>query len=172
MPIEIETVTLRDAEPSDIPAIVEIYNESVVSSTASFDLAPKTIEDYTVWFSAHGGRYPVIVAQENVIVVGWASLSRWSDRAAYDGTAEASLYVRRSHWGRGIGRRLFEAILERGRAAGLHTIISRIAGGNDVSVRLHESWGFVHVGVMSEVGLKFGQYLDVVMMQLIFDKRD
>jgi L-amino acid N-acyltransferase YncA len=164
-----ETVALRDAGPTDVGAIVEIYNESVVSSTASFDLTPRTPADYEVWFAAHGGRYPVIVAEEYGTVVGWASLSRWSDRAAYDGTAEASLYVRRTHQGRGIGRRLFEVIIERGRAANLHTIISRIAEGNDVSVKLHESHGFTHIGVMQEVGQKFGKYLDVVMMQLIFD---
>jgi len=162
-------IVIRNAEPSDVPAIVEIYNESVVSSTASFDTVPRTVEYYTAWFSAHDARHPVIVAEEDGAVAGWAALSAYSDRAAYDGTAEVSLYVRRPCWNRGIGRRLFSTIVDRGRDAGLHTVISRIAGGNDVSVALHTSLGFTTVGVMREVGNKFGRLLDVVIMQLIYD---
>lgn len=166
---ETSAITIRDAELSDVPAIVEIYNESVVSSTASFDTTPRTVQDYTVWFSAHGGSRPVIVAERGPVIAGWASLSAYSDRAAYDGTAEVSLYVRRSCWKRGIGRRLFTEILDRGRSAGLHTVLSRIAGDNDVSIALHQSQGFTTVGVMREVGFKFGRLLDVTIMQLIYD---
>ncbi len=168
MPDKTERITIRDARPSDVPAIVDIYNESVVSLTATFDTTPKTIEDYTVWFSAHDERHPVIVAEEAGTVAGWAALSAYSDRAAYDGTAEVSLYVRRSCWKRGIGRSLFSAIVARGRSAGLHTVISRIAEGNEASVTLHTSLGFTTVGVMREVGKKFGRLLDVTIMQLIY----
>jgi L-amino acid N-acyltransferase YncA len=169
MPDLTPRITIRDARPSDIPAIVDIYNESVVSSTATFDTRPKTIEDYTVWFSKHDTRHPVIVAEDGGAVAGWAALSAYSDRPAYDGTAEVSLYVRRSHWNRGIGRGLFSAIVERGRSAGLHTVISRIAEGNDASIALHASLGFTTVGVMREVGKKFGRLLDVTIMQRIYD---
>ena len=169
MPDLTTRITIRDARPSDIPAIVDIYNESVVSSTATFDTAPKTIQDYTVWFTAHDRRHPVIIAELDGAVAGWAALSAYSDRAAYDGTAEVSLYVRRSRWNRGIGRRLFSAIVDRGRTVGLHTVISRIAEGNDVSVALHTSLGFTNVGVMREVGNKFGRMLDVMIMQRIYD---
>lgn len=170
MPIETGPVTIRDAGSADIPAIVDIYNESVVSSTATFDTTPKTIEDYTVWFSAHDAGHPVVVAEQGGVVAGWAALSRYSDRAAYDGTAEVSLYVARSHWRRGIGKRLFSAIVDRGRTAGLHTVISRIAEGNDVSVALHTSAGFFTVGVMRQVGRKFGRLLDVIIMQHIYEE--
>ncbi len=163
-------VTIRDAAPSDIPAIVDIYNESVVSSTATFDTTPKTIEDYTAWFSSHDAGHPVIVAEQGGVLAAWAALSRYSDRAAYDGTAEISLYVARSHRRRGIGKRLFSAIVDRGRAVGLHTVVSRIAEGNDVSVALHTSAGFVTVGVMRQVGRKFGRLLDVIIMQYIYEK--
>ncbi len=170
MSVQPPPITIRDARSSDVPEIVDIYNESVVSSTATFDTTPKTIEDYTAWFIAHDLRHPVIVAEEHGAVTGWAALSRYSDRAAYDGTAEASLYVRRSCWNRGVGGSLFSVVVDRGRRAGLHTIISRIAEGNDVSIALHVSLGFTTVGVMREVGEKFGRLLDVTVMQLIYDK--
>ena len=161
-------VMIRDAGRADIAPIVDIYNESVLASTASFDTTPKSVDDYSAWFSAHGPRFPVIVAQVDNVVVGWASLSRWSDRAAYDRTAEVSVYIRRSHWNRGIGRSLFRTIIDRGQAAGLHTVVSRIAEGNQVSVHLHESVGFLPVGIIREVGYKFDRYLDVIMMQLVY----
>ncbi|MBN2224869.1 MAG: N-acetyltransferase [Deltaproteobacteria bacterium] len=163
-------MTIRDARSSDVPEIVDIYNESVIFSTATFDTTPKTIEDYTVWFSAHDAHHPVVVAEEAGAVAGWAALSAYSDRAAYDGTAEVSLYVRRSCWNRGIGGGLFSTIVDRGRHVGLHTVISRIAEGNEVSVALHTSRGFTAVGVMRQVGKKFGRMLDVIIMQLIYDR--
>jgi L-amino acid N-acyltransferase len=171
MPVQALQVTIRDASRADIPAIVDIYNESVLSSTATFDTVPKTVDDYTAWFSAHDARHPVIVAEADGYVAGWAALSAYSDRAAYDGTAEASLYVRRSCWNRGVGRRLFAAVVDRGRRVGLHTVLSRIAEGNDVSIALHVSLGFATVGVMREVGSKFGRTLDVTIMQYIYDDR-
>ncbi len=168
MSVKKPPITIRDALPADVPAIVDIYNESVTSSTATFDTVPKTVQDYTAWLSAHDTRHPVIVAEEHGAVVGWASLSAYSDRPAYAGTAEVSLYIRRECWNRGIGTGLFSAIIDRGRRANLHTIISRIAKGNDVSVSLHLSRGFTTVGVMREVGRKFGRLLDVIIMQYIY----
>lgn len=102
------------------------------------------------------------------MVVGWASLSKWSDRLAYADTAEISLYVQESLRGQGIGKRLVEAIVVEGEKVGLHTVIARIAGGNQVSIRLHEAVGFNHIGVMREVGRKFGELLDVYLMQKIY----
>jgi phosphinothricin acetyltransferase len=171
MPVQTTHITIRDADLSDLPAILDIYNESVISSTATFDITPKTVEDYTAWFSAHHARHPIIVAEFDGAVAGWAALSAYSDRPAYDGTAEVSLYVMESCRNRGIGRGLFSAIIDRGRRAGLHTVISRIAGGNDVSIALHVSFGFTTVGVMREVGRKFGRLLDVTIMQCIYDEK-
>ena len=96
-------------------------------------------------------------------------MSAWSDRCAYADTAEASFYVSEAYQGKGVGRRLAEAIIQAGREAGLHTAIARIAEGNDISIRLAESLGFEHIGVMREVGKKFGKLLDVYMMQIILD---
>jgi L-amino acid N-acyltransferase YncA len=109
------------------------------------------------------------VAEQSGQVVGWASLSRWSDKAAYDGTAEISVYVSESQQGRGIGKRLLTDIVAAGQSAGLHTLIARITAGNAVSLHLHKQIGFTEVGTLREVGHKFGRYLDVHILQKIYE---
>ncbi len=148
-------------------AIAEIYNDAVVSSTATFDTEPRTERQIVDWLALHDARHPVLVAVDGAAVVAWASLSRWSDRPAYDGTAEISIYVEQGRRGQGIGGRLMEQLLAAGREARLHTVLARIAGDNEPSVRLHERAGFRLVGTMSEVGYKFGRYIDVRLMQLL-----
>jgi len=92
----------------------------------------------------------------------------WSDRCGYSDTAEISLYVKEEYRNRGIGRKLLGAILKKGKNAGLHTVIARIAGNNQASIHLCDVFGFVHMGTMREVGRKFGKLLDVDLMQRIF----
>jgi L-amino acid N-acyltransferase YncA len=162
-------LTIRKAEIKDLLAITEIYNQAILHTTASFDTATKTVEEQRVWYDKHGTKYPILVAQENGTIVGWAAMSEWSDRRAYAATAEASLYISEVHQGKGVGRKLSEAILKAGKEAGLHTAIARIAEGNDASIKLAKSLGFKHIGVMKEVGKKFGKLLDVTLMQIIFD---
>lgn len=161
-------LSITPATLADLPAITEIYNEAILKTTATFDTEPKTLEEQNIWFAEHGSKYPILLAGENGAVVGWASLSKWSDRCAYSDTAEISLYVREDHQGKGIGRKLLEAIVEEGRKAGLHTIIARIAEASEASIHLHKSVGFEHIGTMREVGRKFGRLLDVYLMQKVF----
>jgi L-amino acid N-acyltransferase len=160
---------IRQAETRDLDSILEIYNEAVLTTVATFDTVPRSVSQQQTWFEHHGERHPVFVADEDGIVLGWASLSEWSDRRAYDDTAEISLYVRSDRRGMGIGKELMRAVVEFGLTHGLHTIIARIAGGNEVSIRLHQSAGFEPIGIMREVGLKFGKRIDVHMMQLIYN---
>jgi L-amino acid N-acyltransferase len=156
---------IRSATSDDISAIATIYNNAILNTTATFDTVPKTIEEQRRWFEAHDPKHPVLIAEENGAVVGWASASAWSDRCAYAGTAENSVYVTASGRGLGVGRLLLEALIDQSRQAGLHTLIARIVLGNDASIRLHERCGFVAVGTMKEVGFKFGRAHDVLMMQ-------
>jgi len=160
--------TIRAAASADVPAITDIYNDAVLNTTATFDVEARTLEDRMAWFEAHGPEHPILVAEQDGLVVGWAAMSRWSDRSGYAGTAEVSLYVRDGFRRRGIGGRLFEAILHAGQEAGLHTVTARIAEGNDASVRLCLSAGFEHIGTMREVGRKHGRLLDVHLMQMIY----
>ncbi|HQO86642.1 MAG TPA: N-acetyltransferase family protein, partial [Bacteroidia bacterium] len=102
------------------------------------------------------------------VLSGWASLTAWSDRCAYNGTAEVSVYVHKEHRGRGIGKALLEILILKGESKGLHYLLSRIASGNEASIHLHTIFGFRHIGIMKEVGFKFGNYVDVHLMELLF----
>jgi L-amino acid N-acyltransferase len=162
-------MTIRKATSPDIKAVTDIYNEAILNTVATFDTTPKTIEEQKVWFEKHGPKYPVLVAIEAKNVIGWASLSAWSDRCAYADTAEISLYIKDGWRGKGVGRKLSDAILKAGKEAGLHTVIARMVASNESSIHLAESLGFRPIGVMKEVGRKFGKVLDVNLMQIIFE---
>jgi L-amino acid N-acyltransferase YncA len=161
--------TVREATIKDLEAITEIYNEAVLQTVATFDIEPKTSKDQKLWFMNHDATHPILVAEQDGAIMGWASLSNYSDRCAYSATAEVSLYVRKEHRGRGVGRKLLRAILEEGQRRGLHTVIARITEGNAVSIRLFASEKFERVGTMKEVGRKFGRLLDVLIMQRVFN---
>jgi phosphinothricin acetyltransferase len=158
-------VLIRKATIADLVAITGIYNEAILTTTATFDTEPKTIAERTEWFRSHDDRHPVLVAVLDQEVVGWSAINRWSDRPAYDDTAETSFYVKSGHRGKGIGKMLKAATIEEARRLNFHTLIARIAQKNPVSMHLNEIAGFVHVGVMREVGKKFGKWLDVFILQ-------
>jgi phosphinothricin acetyltransferase len=168
---------IRRAHPADLTRITEIYNQAILHTVATFDTETKSIQAMVPWLAQHDDAHPAFVAvvsgkiesggaAEN-IVVGWASLSRWSDRCAYSGTSEVSLYVDEAYQGKGIGRALMAQLMKEARVRPLHTLISRIATENIVSVHMHERFGFRHIGTMREVGVKFGRFLDVALYQLI-----
>jgi phosphinothricin acetyltransferase len=158
---------IRDALESDLPAILDIYNYEILHGVATFDTEAKTLEDRHQWFRSRGTDYPILVAEENGTVLGWASVGPWSERKAYQGTVENSVYVQKNFQGRGIGKLLLEALILETRKKGYHTIIARIAESNATSVRLHQQQGFVTIGVLKEVGHKFNRLLDVTLMQKI-----
>jgi L-amino acid N-acyltransferase YncA len=161
-------LTVRQAISADLGQITEIYNDAIEKTTATFDTQPKTLEEQEKWFSEHDARHPVLIAEQDSLIVAWTSLSQWSDRCAYSDTAEISLYVKEEHRGKGIGKQLMKAIIQEGKTAGLHTVIARIAGSNKISADLCKSFGFQYIGTMKEVGKKFGKLLDVHLMQLIY----
>ncbi len=160
--------TIRPAKPSDLDAITEIYNEAIRTTTATFDTEPRSESEQLHWFASHDPRHPILVANLDGKVVGWAHLAKWSDRAAYAETAETSFYVRQEHRRQGIGRKLKQAIVEEGRRLGFHTLIARVAEGSHESLHLNEAFGFVHVGTLKEVGRKFGRLLDVHILQKVY----
>ena len=161
-------IEIRSATADDIPFITEVYNDAIINTTATFDTEVKSIEDRMLWFNNHDGNHPIIVAENDGVLSGWASLTAWSDRCAYNGTAEVSVYVHKQHRGRGIGKALLEILILKGESKGLHYFLSRIASGNEASIHLHTIFGFRHIGIMKEVGFKFGNYVDVHLMELVF----
>jgi phosphinothricin acetyltransferase len=160
-------ITIRPATVADLEAINDIYNEAVAGTVATFDLQPWNLESRRAWFDEHAERHPVLAAEVSGQVVAWASLSRWSRRCAYADTVEDSLYVREGFRGRGVGRRLLAALMASAERQRFHSVIAQIAEGNAVSVHLHDATGFRHVGVLREVGFKFGRLLDVYIMQKV-----
>ncbi|MCA9056374.1 MAG: N-acetyltransferase [Planctomycetaceae bacterium] len=164
-------LVIRPADASDAREIADIYNEAIATTTATFDTEPKSVEDREHWIAAHDERHPVLVAECAGAVVGYASLTRWSDRRAYDETAETSFYVRSTHRRQGVGRKLKEATITCARQLGFHTLIARVAEGNEASLHINQSMGFGFVGTLREVGYKFGRRLDVHILQLILNEQ-
>jgi phosphinothricin acetyltransferase len=166
--------TIRDATDADLPAIFDIYNPHALRGIATFDTVARTVETHGDFLSKRDiARHPVLVAVNGAgEVVGYASLSQWSDRCAYARAAEFSVYVREDAHGNGVGRALSEAVFERGPRGGVFVALSRIAIGKETepSVRLHEKLGFERVGVQRRVGEKFGRILDVLLMEKHLDR--
>lgn len=161
-----EDVVIRRATKADAGAIAQIYNQAVAGSTATFDTCPETAEDREAWLDEHTApQHPVLVAERDGRVIGWASLSRYSTRCAYDATVEASTYLDEAETGRGLGTVLTEALFEAGREGGVHAVIARICTENTASIAMSHRLGFFDVGVMREVGMKFGRSLDVLWME-------
>ncbi len=157
--------TLRAARREDLPAVTAIYNEAVARTTGTFDTEPKTLDAQREWFDRHGPAHPVIAAEEEGRVVGWASLSPYSGRCAYARTAEVSVYVAEPARGRGLAGALLDELMRLGRAAGIKQVLARITQGNEASLRLHARRGFVERGRLRRVGEKFGEILDVHLLQ-------
>ena len=162
-------VLIRKAKVSDLDKITEIYNEAILHTTATFNTEPKTTSERSQWFESHDEKHPVLVAVLNGKVVGRASLSKWSERHAYDDTAETSFYVKSEYRGQGIGRKLKQATIEEAQRLRFHTLIARVAEGSNESLHLNKSYGFVHIGTLKEVGRKFGKLLDVHILQKMLD---
>jgi len=158
-------VLVRPAATSDSEAIREIYNVEVLGSTVTFDLVPRTPDEQDEWMESHAGVYPVIVAEDDGRVIGFASLSPYRSRPGYSTTAEDSVYVAASYRGVGVGKLLLAELVERGKAHGFHAIMARIVGDHAASISLHRSCGFELVGIEREVGRKFSKWLDVALMQ-------
>jgi phosphinothricin acetyltransferase len=158
-------IELRAAAPGDVEAIRSIYNPEVLGSTATFDLVTRSAAEQAAWLRAHAGAHPAIVAVDGVEVVGFGSLSPWRDRPAYSTSAEDSVYVHRDQRGRGVGRLLLDELVRLGTLHGFHALFARIVEGHQASIVLHQRCGFEIVGVEKEVGRKFGQWLDVVLME-------
>lgn len=166
--MDIRLATIDDAE-----AIRQIYNLEVTTSTVTFDIEPRSLEEQRRWLSARSGAHAVIVAEDNSsgmsVLLGFASLSPHKDRPAYTTSVEDSVYVHPDHQGKGVGKQLLAELVRLATAHGFHAMFARIVGGHDASIGLHKALGFEMVGTEREVGRKFGQWLDVVVMELLLE---
>ena len=162
-------IRLRPARTEDADAIARIYNHYITESTATFHTQPVDAAERALWMAERGDAYPTVIAEEGGSVCAWGSLSRHSPRPGWNPTVEISIYVDPTHTGSGIGRQIMDELLSRASQRGYHTVVSQIVSGNEPSIALASSAGFREVGTLREAGLKFGQRLDVVIMQLLLD---
>jgi len=156
---------VRDVTPADIPAAAAIYDQCVRETVATFD----TDQRGTAYLgSALAGLGPLdhfLVADDGGVVLGYALSSSYRPRPGYAGTRETSVYVTTAARGRGVGSRLYGDLIGRLDAAGAHTLVAVVARPNDASEALHRSLGFELVGVLREVGHKFGTWVDTALYQ-------
>ncbi|WP_411035134.1 GNAT family N-acetyltransferase [Shinella sp. BYT-45] len=165
-------ITIRDAMEADLPAIMDIYNDAVANTTAIWNEAVVDLDDRRRWFSARRERgFPILVALRGRQVIGYASYGDWRNFDGYRHTVEHSVYVRSDVRGSGVGKRLLKALIDRASFNGVHVMIAGIEAENAASIRLHETLGFRVVGRFSEVGIKFGRWLDLTCMELKVPKR-
>jgi len=162
-------IRVRPAQREDCPGILEIYNEAVLNTTATYDYEPRTLLHRQNWFDDHHkSGLPVFVALDKTgRIVGWSALNRYHDRMGYRFTTENSVYIAADCRGQGIGKLLLAPLIESAKKAGVHAIIAAIDSTNEPSIRLHRRFGFETVGHFKRVGFKFDRWLDVVYMELL-----
>ncbi len=159
---------IRDASPADLPDIREIYNHYVLNSVVTFDEKAMTLREWKSKFAhltKHG--YPVLVAETpSGQIIGYALVQPWRQKSAFRYTVENSIYLRAASTGKGLGRDLLGALVDRCQQAGYREMIAVIAdSGAEASVKLHEDFGFKEVGRMGRVGFKFGRSIGTITLQ-------
>jgi len=162
---------IRDGRETDLAGMLAIYNDAVLTTTAVYDYKPRTAEQQAAWFQAKRDQgYPVLVAEIDGTVVGFASYGPFRPWPAYLHSVENSLYVAADWRGRGIGSLLLPALIQRATDRGLHTMIAGIDAANQASLRLHAKFGFEPVARFREVGWKFERWLDLAFLQRMLGK--
>lgn len=164
MPIHI----IRKATENDLVAMLDIYNEIILHTTAVYDYKPHTMEMRRQWWETKQQQgFPVFVAEEEGRLVGFSSIGPFRAWAAYQYSVENSVYVAAEARGKGIGKLLIPPLIEAAREMGLHTIIAGIDATNESSLQLHRHFGFEEVAHFKQVGWKFDRWLDLKFLQLI-----
>lgn len=157
---------IRYARAADLGAILDIYNDAILSTTSVYYYKPHTIEDGLSWYEEKvSDGFPVLVFEENNHVVGFATFGPFRDRPAYKYTVEHSVYVHRDHRGKGVGTRLMMDLIKIANEREYATMVAGIDSGNEVSRVMHENLGFTNCGTVKRVGYKFGKWLDVTFYQ-------
>lgn len=162
-----DSFLLREARAEDLPVMLEIYNDVVLTSASTFDLDPIDIGSRKRWFDEHDMNYPLVSAESSGVVAGYCCISPYSKKDGYSKTVELSVYVHRRYRGQGIGTSLVKDMISRAKRLGYHAIVSSISGSNYESEKLHRRLGFEFRGYMKHLGYKFGEWQDVALYELI-----
>jgi len=158
---------LRHAEDADLDAILAIHNDAIAHSRAIWTDAQVDRREREEWLATRReAGHPVIVADIDGAIAGYASYGPWRHKSGYRYTVEDSIYLDGRFRGQGIGAQLLGELIGLARSAGMRVMIADIESGNTASIRLHERFGFTHVGTLRHVGTKFDERLDLVILQL------
>jgi phosphinothricin acetyltransferase len=165
---------IRAASPRDLLAITQITNALLSTTTYEWTETPYTFEERARWLrDQEAARFPVLVAVEEHTVVGWASYSDFRNSKRWPGyryTVEHTIHIVESHWGRGIGRALIAELVDLARAEGKRVMVAGIDSSNAPSIRFHSQLGFREVARMPGIGEKWGERLELVLMQRDLDQ--
>ncbi|WP_334176587.1 N-acetyltransferase family protein [Pseudoxanthobacter sp.] len=163
-------IIVRPAVYADLPAILAIYNDAVVNTTAIWNETPSDLAGRTAWFEERiAAGFPVLVADEDGMALGYATYGPFRPHEGYRHTAELSIYVRADLRGRGVGKLLMARLVEEATARGVHVLVGGIEAENESSIRLHAAFGFQNCGVLPQVGAKFGRWLDLLFMARVLN---
>lgn len=159
-------MTFRDATHKDLPRIVEIYNSTVPSRMVTADTIAVSVESKRKWFDDHSpSRRPIwIVENGSAETVGWVSIQSFSERPAYDPTAEISIYLDERHRGKGLGKEILNESIERCRAIGIKSLLGKIFEHNEPSIKLFKRAGFEQWGLLPNVTVLDGIERGVVIL--------
>ncbi|MEV8046359.1 N-acetyltransferase family protein [Streptomyces griseoluteus] len=162
-------VQVRPGTEADLDALTALYNHYVTETAVTFDLAPFTPLERRPWLLSHpeDGPHRLLVATDTDSrrVLGYATSGPHRPKAAYGPSVETSVYVAPDATGRGVGTRLYDALFAALDGEDVHRAFAGITRPNEASTRLHERFGFRHLGTFGEVGRKFGRYWDVAWYQ-------
>ena len=166
--MRLESVSIRDAREGDIEEILAIYNYVILNTTAVYSDHPHTLGMRLAWYNERiSGGFPAFVAESEGKVVGFSSFGHFRAWPCYRYTVENSVYVHQDHYGKGISKLLLQPLIDRAREMKLHAMIAGIDAENEISYKLHQSFGFVEVAHFKEVGFKFNRWLDLKFLELI-----
>jgi len=158
---------IRDAVHDDLPAILEIHNDAIRTTTAIWDETEVDLDDRRAWFDGRrSAGLPVLVAERDGRVAGFATYGPWRPKTGYRFTVENSVYVHPDHRRRGVANALMPELIDRARDSHVHAIVAGIEATNAGSIALHERFGFRQVALLPEVGFKFDRWLDLAYLQL------
>jgi L-amino acid N-acyltransferase len=161
-------VTVRYAKESDIPALLEIYNSIIINTTAVWHEEPHTLGMRQEWFALKKEQgFPVFVAVENDVVIGFSTIGPFRPWFGYRYTVENSVYVAAASRGKGVAKLLMPPIIDAAKELKLHAIVAGIEATNESSIALHQQFGFIEVAHFKEVGFKFNRWMDLKFLELI-----
>lgn len=158
---------IRPMEERDLPEVLAIYNDIILTSTAVYINEPQTLKEKKQWYiERHLAGYPLLVYEEEGVVAGFATYCQFRPYPGYNFTMEHSVYVHKAHYQKGIATILMRELIRIAEVQGVKTLVAGIDGNNIGSVKAHEKLGFEYAGTIKNAGTKFGRWLDLVFYQL------